>query len=146
MNRSMPGLPVHHQLPEFTQTHVHHVGDAIQPSHPLSSPSPPAPNPSQRLFQALGCPKLGQEDPDSQPCGFHLRYAMAPMRHQPGSGSAGHGAAPLRGRASRECGHRRAPSAQWWVSFHPHNNQGTAHGTPPTGKEAETQEGHRASG
>ena len=47
MNRSMPGLPVHHQLPEFTQTHVHQVGDAIQPSHPLSSPSSPAPNPSQ---------------------------------------------------------------------------------------------------
>ena len=52
-NRSTPGLPVHHQLPEFTQTHVHRVGDAIQPSHPLSSPSPPAPNPSQHqsLFQ-----------------------------------------------------------------------------------------------
>ena len=53
MNHSMPGLPVHHQLPEFTQTHVHRVNDAIQPSHPLSSPSPPAPNPSQHhsLFQ-----------------------------------------------------------------------------------------------
>ena len=53
MNCSMPGLPVHHQFPEFTQTHVHWVGDAIQPSHPLSSPSPPAPNPSQHqnLFQ-----------------------------------------------------------------------------------------------
>ena len=47
MNRSMPGLPVHHQLTEFTQTHVCRVGDAIQPSHPLLSPSPPAPNPSQ---------------------------------------------------------------------------------------------------
>ena len=47
MNRSTPGLPVHHQLPEFTQTHVHRVSDVIQPSHPLSSPSPPAPNPSQ---------------------------------------------------------------------------------------------------
>ena len=47
MNRSTPGLPVHHQLPEFTQTHVHRVSDAIQPSHPLSSHSPPAPNPSQ---------------------------------------------------------------------------------------------------
>ena len=48
MNCSMPGLPVHHQLPEFTQTHVHQVSDAIQPSHhPLSSPSPPALNPSQ---------------------------------------------------------------------------------------------------
>ena len=46
MNCSTPGLPVHHQLPELTQTHVHRVGDAIQPSHPLSSPSP-APNPSQ---------------------------------------------------------------------------------------------------
>ena len=47
MNRSTPGFPVHHQLPEFTQTHVHPVSDAIQPFHPLSSPSPPAPNPSQ---------------------------------------------------------------------------------------------------
>ena len=53
MNRSTPGLPVHHQLPEFTQTHVHWVSDAIQLSHPLSSPSPPAPNSSQHqsLFQ-----------------------------------------------------------------------------------------------
>ena len=53
MNRSMLGLPVHHQLPEFTQVHVHRVSDAIQPSHPLLSPSPPAPNPSQHqsLFQ-----------------------------------------------------------------------------------------------
>ena len=49
MNRSMPGLPVHHQLPEFTQTHVHRVGDAIQPSHPLSSPSPPTFNLSPHL-------------------------------------------------------------------------------------------------
>ena len=47
MNQSMPGLPVHHQLLDFTQTHVHRVGDAIQPSHPLSFPSPPALNPSQ---------------------------------------------------------------------------------------------------
>ena len=53
MNRSTPGLPVHHQHPEFTQTHVHWVGDATQPSHPLLSPFPPAPNPSQNqsLFQ-----------------------------------------------------------------------------------------------
>ena len=51
MNRRTPGLPVHHQLPEFTQTHVHRVSDAIQPSHPLSSPSPPAPIPSSiRVF------------------------------------------------------------------------------------------------
>ena len=53
MNHSTPGLPVYHQLPEFTQTHVHRVGEAIQSSHPLSSPSPPVPNPSQHqsLFQ-----------------------------------------------------------------------------------------------
>ena len=53
MNHRTPGLPVRHQLPEFTQTHVHRVGDAIQSSHPLLSPSPPAPNPSQHqsLFQ-----------------------------------------------------------------------------------------------
>ena len=53
MNHSMPGLPVHHQLLEFTQTHIHQVGDAIQPSHPLLSPSLPALNPSQHqgLFQ-----------------------------------------------------------------------------------------------
>ena len=53
MNHSTPGLPVHHQLQEFTQTHVHQVSDAIQPSHPLSSPFPPAPNTSQHqsLFQ-----------------------------------------------------------------------------------------------
>ena len=56
MDCSTPGLPVHHQLPEFTQTHADWVGDAIQPSHPLSSPSSPAPNPSQHqgLFQWVG--------------------------------------------------------------------------------------------
>ena len=55
MNHSTPSLPVHHQLPEFTQTHAHRVGDAIKPAHPLSSPSPPAPNPSQHqdLFQLV---------------------------------------------------------------------------------------------
>ena len=55
MNHSTPGLPVHHQLLEFTQTHVHQVGDAIQPSHPLSPPSPPALNLSQHwsLFQRV---------------------------------------------------------------------------------------------
>ena len=53
MNRNMPGLLVHHQFPEFTQTHIHRVGDAIRPFHSLSSPPPPAPNPSQHesLFQ-----------------------------------------------------------------------------------------------
>ena len=47
ISRSTPGLPVHHKLPEFTETHAHRVGDGIQPSHLLSSPSPPAPSPSQ---------------------------------------------------------------------------------------------------
>ena len=56
MNCSTPGLPVHHQLPEFTQTHVHRVNDAIQPSHPLSSPSPPAP--SIRVFSTGVQPQL----------------------------------------------------------------------------------------
>jgi len=58
INRSRPGLPVHHQHPEFTQTHVHRVGDAIQKSHPLSYPSPLVPNPSQHqsLFQWVNSP------------------------------------------------------------------------------------------
>ena len=51
MNRSIPGLPVHHQIPEFTQTHVQRVSDANKPSHPMSSPSPPAPNASQHQGQ-----------------------------------------------------------------------------------------------
>ena len=53
MNRSTPGLPVYHQLPEFTQTHVHWVSDAIRPSHPLSSPSPPAPPIHQQIHLVL---------------------------------------------------------------------------------------------
>ena len=59
MNHSTPGLPVHHQLPEFTQTHVHRVSDAIQPSHPLSSPFPPGPNLSQHqgLFRWVNSPQ-----------------------------------------------------------------------------------------
>ena len=62
MNRSTPGLPVHHQLLEFTRTHVHRVGDAIQPSHPRSSPSSPVPNPSQHqsLFQWVNSAWGGQ--------------------------------------------------------------------------------------
>ena len=53
MNCSTPGLPVHHQLPEFTQAHIHRVSDAIQPPHPLPSPSPPDPNPSQIISKLL---------------------------------------------------------------------------------------------
>ena len=71
MNRSTPDLPVHHQLPEFTQTHVHRVGDAIQPSNPLSSPSPPAPNPSQHqgLFQWVSSSHQVAKGP-----GFQLQH------------------------------------------------------------------------
>ena len=61
MNHSMRGLPVHHQLPESTQTHVYRVGDAIQPSYPLSSSSPPALNLSQHQFSSvhsLNCVRL----------------------------------------------------------------------------------------
>ena len=55
MDCSMPGSSVHHQLPELAQTHIHRVGDTIQPSHPLLFPSPPSPNPSQHqgLFQGV---------------------------------------------------------------------------------------------
>jgi len=74
MNRSTPCLPVHHQLPEFTQTQVHRVSDAIQPSHPLSSPSPPTPNPSQHqsFFQWVNSShevaKVLEYHPVSTPC------------------------------------------------------------------------------
>ena len=70
MNHSTPGLPVHHQLPEFTQTQVHWVSDAFQPSHPLSSPSPPAPNPSQHqsLFQWVSSSREGAKVLEFQLC------------------------------------------------------------------------------
>ena len=73
MNCSTLGLPVHHQLPEFTQTHVHRVSDAIQPSHPLSSPSPPAPNPSQH--QGLFASTLGMRS---------FSFSIIPSKEHPG--------------------------------------------------------------
>ena len=79
MNRSTPGLPVHHQLPEFTQTHVHSVGDAIQPSHHLLSPSPPALNlPSIRDFSnesalCIGWPKY-----------WSFSFRVSPSNEHPG--------------------------------------------------------------
>ena len=79
MKCSTPGLPVHHQLPEFTQTHVHRVGDAIQPPHPLSSPSPPAPNPSQHQGLSnesalhMGWPKY-----------WSFSFSISPSNEHPG--------------------------------------------------------------
>ena len=84
MNCSTPGLPVHHQLPEFTQTHVHWVSDAIQPSHPRSSPSPPTPNPSQHqgLFSEstlrMRWPKY-----------WSFSFSISPFKEHPGLISLG---------------------------------------------------------
>ena len=79
MNHSTPGLPVHHQLPEFTQTHAHRVGDAIQPSHPLSSPSLPAPNPSQHqgLFQWVS-------SSHEVPKYWNFNFSISPSNEHPG--------------------------------------------------------------
>ena len=79
MNRSTPNLPVHHPLPEFTQTHAHRVGDVIQPSHPLSSPSHPAPNPSQhRVFsdESILCMRW--------PKYWSFSFSISPSSEHPG--------------------------------------------------------------
>ena len=73
MNRSTPGLPVHHQLPEFTETHVHRVSDAIQPSHPLSSPFPPAPIP----YECCVC--LCPAHTSRRPCSFVFQCVFSPL-------------------------------------------------------------------
>ena len=78
MNRSIPGLPVHHQLPEFTQTHAHRVGDAIQPSHPLSSPSPPAHNPSIRVFSNQSTLRM------RWPKYWSFSFSISPSNEHPG--------------------------------------------------------------
>ena len=78
MNRSMPGLPVHHKLLEFTHTHVHRVGDAFQPTHPLSSPSPPAPNPSQHQ----SCPMSQLFAWDGQSTGVSALASVLPKNTQ----------------------------------------------------------------
>ena len=79
MNRSTPGLPVHHQLPEFTQTHVHPVSDAIQPSHPLSSPSPPALiPPSIRVFSNESTIRM------RWPKYWSFNFSISPSKEHPG--------------------------------------------------------------
>ena len=79
MNRSTPGLPVHHQLPEFTQTHVHWVSDAIQPSHPLLSLSPPAPNPpSIRVFSNESTLRM------RRPKYWSFSFSISPSKEHPG--------------------------------------------------------------
>ena len=79
MNHSTPGLPVHHQHPESIQTHIYLVGDAIQPSHPLLSPSPPAPNPSQHqgLFQWVNCSH-------EWPKYWSFSFSISPSNEHPG--------------------------------------------------------------
>ena len=78
-NCSTPGLPVHHQLPEFTQTHVHRVGDAIQPSHPLSSPFPPAPiPPSIRVFSNESTHRM------RWPKYWSFSFSITPSKEHPG--------------------------------------------------------------
>ena len=79
MNHSMPGLPVNHQLLEFTQIHVHQVGDAIQPSHPLSYPSPPAPiPPSIRVFSNESTLRM------KQPKYWSFSFSISPSNEHPG--------------------------------------------------------------
>ena len=79
MNCSTPGLPVHHQLPKFTQTHVHRVSDAIQPSHPLSSPSPPAPiPPSIRVFSNESSLRM------RWPKSWSFSFSIIPSKEIPG--------------------------------------------------------------
>ena len=80
MNRSMPGLPVHHQLLEFTQTHMHQVGHAIQASHPRSSPSPPAPNPSQHQGLFQGVNSFGMRWPKY----WSFSFSISPSNEHPG--------------------------------------------------------------
>ena len=79
MNRSTPGLPVQHQLLEFTQIHAHRVGDAIQPSHPPSSPSPPAPNPSSiRVFPSESTLRM------RWPKYWSFSFSISPSSEHPG--------------------------------------------------------------
>ena len=112
MNRSMPGHPVHHQLPEFTQTQVHRISDAIQPSHPLSSPFHTAPNPSQHqsLFQGVNSShEVAKVLPHVQgqgqkPGGPHARGAAA-KRSYPTS--------EVRGSSREEQPHIQGAVAAW---------------------------------
>ena len=99
MDHSTPGLPVHHQLPEFTQTHVHWVSDAIQPSHPLSSPSPPAFN----LFPASRSCKMSQLFASGgQSIGVSASTAVLPMNTQDWSPLRWTGWPPCNPRDSQE--------------------------------------------
>ena len=80
MNRGTPGLPVHCQLPEFSQTHIHRVGNAIQPSHPLSSPSPPAPNPFQHQSLFFNESTLRMRWPKY----WSFSFSIIPSKEHPG--------------------------------------------------------------
>ena len=105
MNRSTPGLPVHHHLLEFTQTHVHRVGDAIQPSRPRSSPSPPAPSPSQhRPFTVSQLYAWG-----GQSIGVWASASFLPKKSQ--------GWSPSEWLASCKPLVRRTLSASWYITL-----------------------------
>ena len=79
INCSMPGFPVHHQLPQFTQTHVHRIGDVIQPSHPLSSPCPPAPIPTSiRVFSSESTLRM------RWPKYWSFSFGIIPSKEHPG--------------------------------------------------------------
>ena len=99
MNRSMPGLPVHHQIPEFTQIHVHRVSDAIQPSHPLSSPSPPAP---KSLPASESFPMSQLFAWDGQSTGVSASASFLPKKSQGWSPSEWTGWIPCSPRDSQE--------------------------------------------
>ena len=99
MNRSTPGLPVHHQLPEFTQTHVHRGSDAIKPSHPLSSPSPTALNPSQN--QSLTMSQLFAWC--GQSTGVSALASVLPKKFQGWSPSERTGWISLQSKGPQEC-------------------------------------------
>ena len=108
MNPSMPGLPVHHQLSEFTQTHVHRVRDAIQPSHSLSSPSPPTPNPSQHqgLFQWVN-----SSHEVAKVLEFQLSASVLPMNTQDWFHLGWTGWTPCSPKDSQES----SPTPQFWI-------------------------------
>ena len=130
MNRSTPGLPVHRQHPEFTQTHVHQVSDAIQPHHPLLSPSPPALNPSQHqgLFQWVSASHEVAKVLEFQP--QHQSFQWTPMTDSP-LGWTGWISLQSKG-LPRVFSNTTVQKHQFWVSHSVVSNSFWPHGLQPT--------------